>query len=72
LTDDLKIKFGKRLRTLRKQQNLTQEQLAEAADISVDFVSLVERGKNAPSFETLSRLAKALDVEVKELFDFRE
>lgn len=72
MTDDLKIKFGKRLRTLRKQQNLTQEQLAEAADISVDFVSLVERGKNAPSFETLSRLAKALDVEVKELFDFRE
>jgi transcriptional regulator with XRE-family HTH domain len=70
LTNDLKVKFGKRLRTLRKQRDLTQDQLAEAADISVDFLSLVERGKNAPSFKTLRRLATALEVEVKDLFDF--
>ena len=48
----------------------TQEQLAEAAEISVDFLSSMERGVNAPSFETLEKLSQALDVPVKELFDF--
>ncbi|MFQ6094469.1 MAG: helix-turn-helix domain-containing protein [bacterium] len=47
---DLKINFGRRIRVLRKRIGMTQEQLAEAADISVDFLSLVERGVNAPSF----------------------
>lgn len=50
---------------------MTQEELAEAADISVDFVSLLERGVNAPSFESIERLSNALEVEEKELFDFR-
>lgn len=49
---------------------MTQEQLAEAARISVDFVSLLERGVNAPSFESIERLSNALEVEEKELFDF--
>ena len=49
---------------------MTQEQLAEASNISVDFLSLVERGKSGPSFEVLERLAGALGVPVKDLFDF--
>lgn len=69
---DLKIKFGRRLRALRKTKEMTQERLAEAADISVDFLSLMERGVNGPSFETLEKLAKALDVSAKALFEFRE
>jgi len=69
---DLRRKFGARLRQLRREANLTQEQLASAAEISVDFLSLVERGINAPSFENLDKLAKALGVPVRELFDFHE
>ena len=67
---DLKGQFGKRIKTLRKQKRMTQEQLAEASNISVDFLSLVERGKSGPSFEVLERLAGALGVPVKDLFDF--
>jgi transcriptional regulator with XRE-family HTH domain len=67
---DLKMQFGKRLRDLRKQKGMTQEQLAEEASISVDFLSLVERGINAPSFDTLEKLSRALNVPVKQLFDF--
>jgi transcriptional regulator with XRE-family HTH domain len=67
---DLRKKFGKRLQTLRRQSGLTQEQLAQAAQISVDFLSLVERGINAPSFENLEKLAKALGVPIRELFNF--
>jgi len=49
---------------------MTQEQFAEAASVSVDFLSLEERGINSPSFETMERFAKALKVRVAELFNF--
>ena len=39
-------------------------------DISVDFLSLLERGRNAPSFETLDKMAKRLRVPVAQLFTF--
>lgn len=70
--DDLKKQFGMRLRLLRIQQQMTQEQLAAAANISVDFLSLIERGKNSPSFANLEKLARALKVPVQELFNFDE
>lgn len=70
--DDLRKKFGKRLQTLRRQAGLTQEQLAEVTEISVDFLSLVERGVNAPSFENLEKLARALELPVRELFNFQD
>ncbi len=68
--NELKKKFGVRLRALRIQNQMTQEQLAAAAKISVDFLSLIERGKNAPSFANLEKLAQALRVQVQELFNF--
>ncbi len=68
--DDLRHKFGKRLKNLRRKAGYTQEQLAEKVDISVDFISLIERGINAPSFDNLEKIALALDVSVKELFNF--
>jgi len=49
---------------------MTQERFAETLDISVDFLSLIERGVNAPSFETLERMAKRLRLSVAELFTF--
>jgi transcriptional regulator with XRE-family HTH domain len=49
---------------------MTQERFAEALDISVDFLSLIERGTNAPSFETLEKISRRLKVPVAELFIF--
>jgi len=46
--------------------------MAEALDCSVEFISLVERGVNAPSVAGLEKFAKILKVEVKELFNFEE
>lgn len=66
----LRKKFGQHLRTIRAQRRMTQEQFAETLDISVDFLSLMERGVNAPSFETLERVAKRLRLSVAELFTF--
>ena len=67
---DLRKRFGERVRKLRRDADLTQEQLAAAAGVSVDFLSLVERGINAPSFENLEKIAAALGLPVRELFDF--
>lgn len=67
---DIRKEFGKRLKALRIEAELTQEQLAGKADISVDFLSLIERGINAPSFDNLENLSRALDKPLKELFDF--
>ncbi len=66
----LKQKFGKRLREIREQRRMTQERFAEALDLSVDFLSLIERGRNAPSFETLDKIAKRLRMSVSDLFTF--
>lgn len=66
----LKEKFGDKIKKLRVEKGITQEVLADKAGISVDFLSLIERGRNAPSFENLEKLAEAFGVPVKDLFDF--
>ncbi len=68
----LRKDFGNRLLAIRREHKLTQEQFAEHVGISVDFLSLIERGINAPSFETIEQMAKSLRVPVKALFEFPE
>ena len=68
----LQRKLGQRIAALRKARKLTQEQLAEVLACSVEFISLVERGVNAPSVAGLEKFAKVLKIEVKELFTFEE
>ncbi len=67
---ELRAQFGRRLRHLRRLRDFTQDQLAEATGLSVDQISNIERGVNAPSFAALERLASALDVTARDLFDF--
>jgi transcriptional regulator with XRE-family HTH domain len=55
---------------IRVKRGMTQEQFAEMLDMSVDFLSLIERGISAPSFETMERIAKRLRLPVAELFAF--
>jgi transcriptional regulator with XRE-family HTH domain len=67
---NLRENFGVRLRELRLRHNWSQEVLAEHSNTSVHFISLIERGVNAPSFETIETFSKCLALEVKEMFDF--
>ena len=66
----LRRQFGDRIRQLRLAANLTQEGLAEKANISVDFLSLIERGRNSPSFQNLDKIASAFGLSVADLFKF--
>ncbi len=66
----IKKQLGRKISELRKSKGLTQEKLAEKANYSVEFISFVERGINAPSIEGCARIAKALGIPLKDLFDF--
>lgn len=62
------IRLGRRLRELRRAKGLTQEQLAAAAEISRTYAGALEAGMKGPSLAVLVRLAKALGVDIAELF----
>jgi transcriptional regulator with XRE-family HTH domain len=66
----LQRRLGQRIADLRKNRRLTQVQFAKAVGCSVEFISLVERGVKAPSVARLENFAKALKVEVVDLFTF--
>ena len=63
-------KLGQRIATLRRARKLTQEGLAKKIGCSVEFISLVERGVNAPSVAGLEKFARVFRVEVRDLFTF--
>lgn len=62
------MKLGERLRLLRKERQLTLKGLSQLADLSVPYLSDIERGTVNPSIETLQKVAKAYNMTVKELF----
>jgi transcriptional regulator with XRE-family HTH domain len=65
---ELKNVLGKNLKYFRFRKRFSQADLAEKAGISINFLSNIERGNNFPLAGTLCGLAKALDIEVFELF----
>jgi transcriptional regulator with XRE-family HTH domain len=56
------MNIGKAIKLCRVQRNLTQKELAERADISKSYLSLIERGKRDPTFSTVEDIATALNV----------
>jgi transcriptional regulator with XRE-family HTH domain len=54
--------FGGRLKELREQAGLTQEQLAHAAGLTKDGIAQLEQGRRSPSWETVLAVAEALKV----------
>ena len=67
---DLARQLGKRIYMFRKENGLTQAALAEKAKISNEFMSGIERGAKLPSLLSLERVASALKVDIKDLFNF--
>ncbi len=63
-------KFGEKISFLRKDTNLTQDELAFKVNISPSYLSSIERGITDTTISTAKRLAKALNISLSELFDF--
>jgi len=62
--------LGARIKELRKLRQITQEQLAEKVDLATRYISLIEVGRSSPSLETIENIARALQVEIRDLFEF--
>ncbi len=71
-TDQLSQVFGERLKKLRMEKGLTQEELARRAGFHRTYAGNIERGLENPTIETVSRMADVLDVPLSEMFDFEE
>jgi transcriptional regulator with XRE-family HTH domain len=65
---EIKSTLGKNIKLVRNLRKYSQEVLAEKADISITFLSNIERGLKYPKPAVLSQIAKGLEVEVYELF----
>ncbi len=61
-------KIGKRVKELRERKNITQEDLALVAGLNRAYIGYIERGERNPSTETVSKIARALKVNLSELF----
>ena len=61
--------LGERIKTLRRERELQQRQLAEKAELTPSMVSQIESGRLTPSLNTLGRIAAALSVPIAALFD---
>ena len=66
---DTGISVGTRLRTLRRELNLSQKELAAQCGLSLNAVSLIERDEISPNVATLQRLATALNVKMSYFFE---
>ena len=62
-------KFGKRLKALRLDHNLTQLELAEILDMSPNFIGMIERGERNTTVENVFKIARALNVKLSNLFE---
>ncbi len=62
--------LGKRIKHLRINAHLTQEKLAEKSEISLDYLGKIEVNINKPGLKTLIKISNALDVPIKEIFNF--
>jgi transcriptional regulator with XRE-family HTH domain len=65
---DPRMKFGNNLRALRTKRGISQEHLADSADLHKNMVGLLERGRRNPSLVTITKLAKALKVKPAKFF----
>lgn len=69
---DIKVLVGQRIKTIRKNKKLTQEQLAELIGIEPQSLSYMETGKFSPSPDTLQKLGEVLGVRPYEFYYFED
>ncbi len=62
--------LGQRIKEIRKKKGLSQEKLAELAQIEPTSLSNIENGYNYPSFKTLDKLLEILKIDYLEVFNF--
>lgn len=65
---DTAIAFGKRVRCLRKERQLSQEKLAELCELHPTYIGQMERGEKNPTVETIFQICRGLNISPDQLF----
>lgn len=71
-SDLLLIGFGKRVRRLRVEQGLSQEELAYRCGFYRTYIGMVERAERSITLNNIFKIAKGLGITLKELFDYEQ
>ena len=66
---DIKVQIGERIKELRDAKKLSQQDLANAADMERTFITHIETGKRNISVDTLQKVLEALEISFKDFFD---
>jgi transcriptional regulator with XRE-family HTH domain len=66
---EILIKFGERVRQLRKQKDISQEELAHRANLHRTYIGMIERAEKNITLLNIEKIAHALEVSIKDLFD---
>jgi transcriptional regulator with XRE-family HTH domain len=69
---DVKIKIGLRIKNLRELSNMSQKDLAYSSDIDRSYIASVENGQRNISIMNIEKIANALNVTLKEFFNYEE
>ena len=64
--------FGKKIKSIRRARDITQEKLADLSGLSLQYIGEIERGRRNPSLTSIEQLSKALDIPMAELFSLEE
>ncbi|NLO18801.1 MAG: helix-turn-helix transcriptional regulator [Ignavibacteria bacterium] len=68
--NEILINFGKRVRELRLERKLSQEKLAELADLHRTYIGMIERGEKNITLLNIERIAVALQISIENLMEF--
>lgn len=68
--EDIKRLIGDRIRNLRKERGLSQEELGWKSELHYTYIGAIERGEKNCSIDTLSKIGHGLDVSINDLFNF--
>ncbi|WP_413514652.1 helix-turn-helix domain-containing protein [Serratia proteamaculans] len=68
MKNELQIKFGQRVRELRKERGWSQEEFADRCELDRTYISGIERGVRNPTLEVINVLAIGLSITIKDFF----
>lgn len=70
MENEILIVFGKRVKELRTEMKLTQDQFAKKTSLHKNYIGMIERGERNPSLINIQAIAKGLEITISELFVF--
>ena len=69
MKENILVRFGRKVREHRLSLGLSQEDLAERADVHRTYIGMIERAEKNITLVNIEKVARALDIKIKDLFD---